>query len=98
VGLKRARGRLFPFGWAHILLSRRTTSLLDINGVGLLPSAQGMGANVLLYTALASAAQPYHFVAGDVVQVDESNSRSRADMEAIGVTWYKRHRTYRKAL
>jgi hypothetical protein len=97
-GLRRARGRLWPLGWAHILWSQRTTHMLDVNGVGLLPAVQGLGANVMLYTELWRAAQPFGFEIADVVEVDEHNARSRADMEAIGVQWHKMHRTYLKSL
>lgn len=97
-GLRRAGGRLFPLGWAHILWSRRATRRLDVNGLGFLPSCQGVGGNVLLYTELARAAQGFRFTDADIVQVDEHNARSRAEMEAIGVQWTKRHRTYRRAL
>ena len=97
-GLRRARGRLWPLGWAHLLWSQRTTRMLDINGVGLLPAVQGAGANVMLYTELWRAAQPFGFEIADVVAVDEHNDRSRADMEAIGVQWYKRHRSYWQSL
>jgi hypothetical protein len=72
--------------------------MLDVNGVGLLPAVQGLGANVMLYTELWRAAQPFGFEIADVVEVDEHNARSRADMEAIGVQWHKMHRTYLKSL
>jgi len=97
-GLRRARGHLWPLGWAHILWSQRHTRLLDVNGVGLLTSAQGAGANALLYTQLARTVHASRFEYADVVAIDDHNTRSQADMEAIGVTWYKRHRTYRKTL
>jgi len=57
-----------------------------------------VGGNVLLYTELARAVQAFRFTDVDIVQVDEHNARSQAEMEAIGVQWIKRHRTYRRAL
>ena len=93
-----ARGRLLPFGWWHILQAQRRTRLLDINGIGLLPSCQGVGGDVILFTELARTVRQGQFDTADIVLVDETNARSRADMEAIGVQWYKIHRTYRRAL
>ncbi|MBN1399278.1 MAG: hypothetical protein JXA74_00480 [Anaerolineae bacterium] len=97
-GLQRARGHLWPFGWWHILRDRRRTRYLDVNGVGLLPAYQGVGANALLYSELSKTIKQFGYEHIDVVHVGEENLRSRADQEAIGVTWYKRHRTYRRAL
>ena len=50
----------------------------------------------LMLRALAEQDVPWKGV--HVVQVDEHNARSRADMEAIGVQWYKTHRSYCKSL
>ena len=97
-GLQRARGRVWPLGWAHLLWERRHATWVDVNGLGLLPEYQGLGGNVLLYTELSASVRAHGFRHVDVVMVDEHNSRSRADMEAIGVRWYKRHRCYRRAL
>ena len=96
VGLQKSNGRLFPFGWFHILRDQRRTKWLNVNGVGLLPEYQGLGGNTLLYTELQKtvneAEQIEHI---DVIQVDENNFKSVSDMENIGVQWYKRHRHYR---
>jgi GNAT superfamily N-acetyltransferase len=97
-GLQRARGHLWPLGWWHLLRDRRRTKHLDVNGVGLLPAYQGVGANVLLYSELAKTIKAFGYEHIDVVHVGEDNSRSRSDQEAIGVTWHKRHRTYRRVL
>lgn len=94
-GLQKANGRLFPFGWFHILRDRRKTEWLNINGIGLLPHYQGLGGTTILYTALADTVhQSPQFVHADVVLVDEQNKKSFADMEQVGVRWYKRHRQY----
>lgn len=97
-GLRRARGRLWPLGWWHLLRERNRTPYLDVNGVGVLPEYQGLGVNALLYTALEKAVAGSHFLHGDIVQVDEANFRSRSDMEAMGVRWTKRHRHYSQTL
>lgn len=97
-GLQKANGRLWPIGWLHILRERQGTGWLNINGLGLLPQYRGLGANAILYTELEKTVQAAHFRHIDVVQVDEGNSKSRAEMEAIGVQWYKRHRHYHRFL
>jgi GNAT superfamily N-acetyltransferase len=96
--LQRSRGRLWPFGWYWLLTERRRTKWANVNGAGLLPEYQGLGANVLLYTELAKTIKEYGFEYADLVQVNEVNRASMADMEAVGVKWYKRHRAYIKNL
>ncbi len=96
--LQRTRGRLWPFGWAHLLIEQRRTPWVNINGMGALPAYQGSGAILLLYTEVAKAIKRIGYRHADVVAVGEENMKSRAEMEAIGVRWYKRHRSYRRAL
>jgi ribosomal protein S18 acetylase RimI-like enzyme len=97
-GLQRARGHLWPIGWAHLFWEKRMTRHLDVNGVGVLPPYQGMGVNALLYCELAKSIQARGYRDIDIVHVDETNVRSRADQEALGVHWAKRHRSYYREL
>jgi hypothetical protein len=96
--IQRAQGRLFPLGWFYLLQERKRTRWVNVNGVGLLPAYQGSGANTLLYAELAESVHTLGFEHVDVVQVNETNFASRSDMEAIGVRWYKRHRSYQRDL
>lgn len=97
-GLQKARGRLFPFGWFHILRDRRITEWANVNGLGLLPQYRGLGANAMLYTELRDTIASHGFKHVDIVQVNEANFNSRSDMETMGVQWYKRHRHYKLVL
>ncbi len=94
-GLQKARGRLFPFGWFHILRDRQKTDWVNVNGLGLLPQYRGLGANAMLYTELRDTILAHGFKHIDIVQVNETNFNSRSDMETMGIEWYKRHRHYR---
>ena len=97
--LQKSKGRIWPLGWLSILQERRRNNWVDVNGVALLPELRGFGANALLYTELQkTVVQELNFKHIEVIQVDEFNHRSRSDMEAIGVQWFKRHRSYRRAL
>lgn len=98
-GLRRARGRLWPLGWLHLLRERRRTEWVDINGVGVAPAFQGLGANLMMYVELAHTIRQFpQFRYGEVILIAEDNLNSRGDQEALGVTWTKRHRTYERAL
>ena len=97
-GLQKAKGRLWPFGWYPILKERRRNEWVNINGVGMLPQYQGMGGNAILYTEIEKSIHAFGFKHMDIVQVNETNFESFHDMEAIGVQWYKRHRSYKRDL
>jgi hypothetical protein len=97
-GLRRAGGKMWPFGWAYLLWEMRTTVWLDLNGIGILPAHQGRGANAVLYTELEKTVQGTRFQHADVVQIREENLKSMGDMNALGVQWYKRHRLYHRDL
>jgi GNAT superfamily N-acetyltransferase len=92
--LQKTRGRIFPLGWITILNELRHARVCDLNGVGLLPEYQGMGANMLLYAELEDTLRKFNFEKAELIQIDERNFRSKSDMENMGVIWYKRHRTY----
>lgn len=93
--LKRIKGKLFPFGWADVLMEQKRTRLLNINGLGILPEYQGLGANALLYAELDRTIRSANrFDRAEIVQVDERNFLSKSDMERMGVVWNKTHRSY----
>jgi len=96
--LQKSRGNLFPLGWWHILQERKRAEWVNVNGIGLLPEFRGLGANTLLYTELQKTVREFYFKHIEIIQVDEFNFKSKSDMEAIGVQWYKRHRSYRRKL
>jgi hypothetical protein len=93
--LRKVQGRLFPFGWAPILISLRTTDSLLGNGVGLLPQFQGLGASALLYAELHDTIRSRSATYFELVQVLESNLKSLGDMNMLGVHWHKIHRVFR---
>ncbi len=99
-GLKRARGRLFPFGWWYLTQDTKKTVWININGLGVLPEYQGMGANAIMYMALGDTVKGEYqqFKHADTVFIGEENFKSFSDNVTMGVNWYKRHRMYVKDL
>ncbi|MBN1485229.1 MAG: hypothetical protein JXA37_10945 [Chloroflexia bacterium] len=96
--LRRARGRLWPLGWYYLWRERRRTRRFDSNGVGLLPAYRGLGGNAMLYNELEKTLYELDFERLEIIQVEEKNAKSLADMQTLGVQWHKRHRSYRRAL
>jgi len=97
-GLQKANGRLFPFGWWHILQAQKKTDWVILNGVGVLPEYQGRGANAIMYVELARTLLGSRFEHADLVQVGEENYRSMQDQLTFGVKWTKKHRVYKKKI
>ncbi len=98
-GLQRAKGRLFPFGWLHLLIEQKRTRWVNVNGLGILPEYQGLGGNAVMYTAMEDAFRNrFNFEHADTVFIGEENFRSFSDNETMGVKWYKRHRLYKRSI
>jgi hypothetical protein len=97
-GLQRARGRLWPTGWFHILRERRRTKWMDLHGLGFLPEFQGLGGNAILYTELAKTLERGQYEYVEFVQVDEENAKSLREVQIYAPELYKTHRNYRKPL
>lgn len=97
-GLQRAGGRLWPFGWYHILMERQRTRWINLNGLGLLPEHRGVGADALLLISLDETIRSAPFEHAYLVQVEEGNVAMVNQALRLGVTWCTRHRSYWKAL
>lgn len=99
-GIRHINGRLWPLGWIVLLLERKRTKWLNINGNAILPQYQGLGANTILYDEMAKTLLDNHqFDYADLVQVQEDNMRMLADLTAMtGARPHKRHRVYHRQL
>ncbi|MCC7501411.1 MAG: hypothetical protein IT229_02710 [Flavobacteriales bacterium] len=97
-GLQRAKGRLFPFGFLHILRSIRSSKQLDLLLGAVRQDLQGRGLTGALGVHLFGVARRRGFTIIDSHLVLESNQKMRAQMERLGGESYKRFRIYGKAL
>jgi hypothetical protein len=94
--LRRCRGRLFPFGWFHLLRELRCSDYVDVNGMGILEQYRGLGGNIIMYNELyKSICQSGRFVHGDMTQMADFVVRMLADANTLGGRPYKVHRVYR---
>lgn len=95
--LKRAKGRLFPFGMIDILLEMKRTKTISGNGMGILPEHQGKGGNALLYYEMGKTVFEFNqFEHVEMTQVAETAQQMRADLKNLNGVEYKNHRVYRK--
>lgn len=96
--LQRHHGHLSPLGLVDILIEMRRTKWVAINGGGILPEFQGLGANALLYAMGDRMIRTGQFTHAAFYQVAETAVQMRRDLENLGAVPYKNHRVYKHAV
>ncbi len=97
-GMQKANGRVFPFGFIHLLLAMRRAKQLDLFLGAVRPDLQGRGLTCLLGVELMRTAKERGFTHIDSHLVLESNMRMRAEVERLGGWIWKRYRVFGKHL
>ena len=97
---KCKNGRLFPFGWWHILraLKFKKTNIVDCLLIGVLPEYRSKGANSLLFYDLIPRYQKYGFEWGETHVEMETNEKVQNQWMYYENVQHKRRRCYKKAL
>ncbi len=93
-------GRLFPFGWWHLLraLKFKKTDVVDCLLIGVLPEYRAKGANALLFYDLIPIYQKYGFIWGETHVEMETNGKVQSQWTYLEHEQHKRRRCYKKAL
>ena len=97
---KCRNGRLWPFGWWHILraLKFHKTEVVDCLLIGVLPEYRQKGANALLFYDLIPIYQKYGFLWGETHVEMETNGKVQSQWTYLEHEQHKRRRCYKKAL
>lgn len=98
VGIQKAKGRLFPFGFIHILRAMRKTQQLNLLLGAVKSSYRGKGINVLMGKSLIDSANKLGLTTMDSHLILEKNSAMRAACEKLDGVIRKRYRVYQKLL
>ena len=96
-GIRRAKGRMWPFGWFWLLREFGRTKWINLNGAGILASYRGLGVNAILYVEMQNTIASGHFDHADIVQIEES-VLTLDDARTMGAEIYKKHRIYEKVV
>lgn len=97
-GFVRANGRLFPFGFLHILRAMKRSKQLDLLLGAVRPDLQGKGLTAALAISLFDTARERGFTHLDSHLVMQRNARMRAELERLGAVVWKRYRVYHREL
>ena len=97
---KTRDGRLFPFGWWHLLkiLKWHKTDTVDLLLIGVLPDYRPKGANALIFDDLIRQFQRYGFTWAETGPQMESNMGVLSQWQYLESRNHRRHRCYKKKL
>ena len=97
---KTCDGRLFPFGWWHVLkiLKWHQTPVVDLLLIGVLPEYRSKGANALIFDDLIRQFQAYGFEWAETGPQMETNEGVLSQWQYLEAIIHRRHRCYRKLL
>ena len=96
--IQRHKGRLFPFGFLDALLELRRTTVLNINGAGMIEGYRGVGGTAILFSELYKSVLDRKPQRIEVVQIGADNDRMLRELRDLGVNFHKAHRMYQRAI
>lgn len=96
---RKARGRLFPFGFIHILKALRKNDSIDALMIGVLPQYQGKGASLLIFKYLLESCHKYGITRMYANPQLESNQKVQSVFDGLMETHvFQRRRSYVKPI
>ena len=97
--LQKSRGRLFPFGWFHLLNALRGKSdTVDLLLIAVKPEYQNKGVNALLFTDLIPYYNKYGFKHAESNPELEDNGKVQDQWAYFSTRQHRRRRSFRKDL
>jgi GNAT superfamily N-acetyltransferase len=97
-GIVKARGRLLPFGFIHVLRAAKKTKQLDLMLGAVKEAYRGKGLDVLMGVKTILSAIEAGMEMMDTHHEMEANVKVRAEMERMGGVIYKKYRAFYKML
>lgn len=97
-GFRKAKGKLFPIGWLHLLHAMKNARQLDLLLGAVHSRHRGKGLNVLMGVALMESARRLGMKTMDSHLILEENTLMRAELEKLGGEIRKRYRIFQKEI
>ena len=96
--IKKIDGRLFPFGFLHLLYGKKNLKKMRLVSTNVLPEYQKWGIGVVLIARLKEDAEAWGINEAEFSWVLESNTLSLGTLERGGAIRQKTYRIYDKVL
>ena len=98
--LRKCGGKLFPFGWYHILKALKSKHIehFDLLLIGVRPDYQNKGVNALIFNDMIPYFAKYGVKEIETTSILETNVKNQANFEYFDPKLHKRRRAYIKAL
>ncbi|MDA3854014.1 MAG: GNAT family N-acetyltransferase [Bacteroidales bacterium] len=96
--LQKANGRLFPFGFFHLMRNKKNNQILDLLLIGIHPNYQRKGIHALIFDEIHKDAYKNGISTIETTQNLESNNAIQNLWSAYESVLNKRARLYKKAL
>ena len=97
-GIRKARGRLLPFGFIHVLRAAKKTKQLDLLLGAIKEQYRGQGLDGLMGVKIILSAVEAGMKMMDTHHEMEANVKVRSEMERLGGVIYKKYRAFYKML
>lgn len=97
-GFRRARGRILPLGWWHILRAFRSRHTLDFYLAGIKKKYRGTGIDLLMLIEIARTAMDMGFQYAESNLELETNAKIHAMWKYFNPVQHRRRRIYRREL
>lgn len=98
--LQKAKGKLFPFGWWHLLkaLKWKRSKVVDLLLIAVLPEYQNKGVNALMFADIIPIAKEMGFEYAESNPQLETNHQSQDQWKGLDNEVHKRRRCFQKSL
>ncbi len=98
LAIRKANGRLFPFGLIKILIAARGIKRFRVPILGLLPEYRGLGYDTLLYFHMVKTGLAKGYEAAEMSWILEDNLPIRRGLERLGGRLFRTYRIYDRSL
>ncbi len=100
VALQKSRGKLFPFGWIHLLkaLKGKSNPEVDLLLTGVAPEYQGKGVNAMIFNDFIPSCYASGFRFSESNPELESNNKVASQWDGFNAEHHKTRRAYIKQI
>ena len=96
--LIKCRGRIFPFGWKHLMSAFKHNEIVDLMLIAVKPEFQNKGVNSLIFSDLIHVFNGHGYKYAESNRELESNSKVLKQWEYFETEQHKRRRAYTKEI